>query len=138
MKFDLTLTHDRTKFIQNTLRLLRKSAKVDQIEKFPGRTVKQNAYFHVLVTYIAVETGESIERTKRMLKRQRLDVFGFVEDGFTHLRSSADLSTKEMSDMCEWIRDWASIELGSYLPTPDEYKQNWFEIERELERKKAH
>jgi len=135
MKYDLTLPHDREKYLSHSIRLLKKSAKVDLTEKFPARTIKQNSYFHVLLAYIAIEMGETVERVKRQIKRQRLDMFEFVEDGYKHLRSSADLSTKEMVDICGWIRRFAAMEMGTYLPTPDEYLQYKFEIEKELERK---
>ena len=37
-----------------------------------------------------------------------------------YLRSSADLTTEEMSISIDRFRDWASQSAGIYLPNPDE------------------
>ena len=51
------------------------------------------------------------------------------------LRSSAELDTKEMTTAIDRFRDWASKEVGIYLPTPEEHGLLG-EIEREVEMNK--
>lgn len=92
------------------------------------RTIDQNSYLHILIDYVAVYLGESKECVKenyykilcnpdlfvsvkydQFLKCQRIDT-----------RSSADLTTEEMSQSIEAFRNWASKELALYLPEPHE------------------
>ena len=51
------------------------------------------------------------------------------------LRSSAELDTKEMTTAIDRFRDWASKEVGIYLPSPDEHGLLG-EMEREVEMNK--
>lgn len=49
------------------------------------------------------------------------------------LRSTADLDSKEMTEFIDWIRTFSSEQFGAYIPTPDEFLQNEFEIKKQLE-----
>jgi hypothetical protein len=75
------------------------------------------------------ETGYSMEETKQLLKG--MAGLTYEKEGFTIYKSTTDLNTKECSDFCEFIRSKYQEQFNGYLPTPEEYYSNQFEIEKE-------
>jgi hypothetical protein len=55
----------------------------------------------------------------------------------TKTKRTRDLDTKQMTEFIEWIRTFASMQ-GCYIPTPDEYIQNKFAIDSEIEKFKEY
>ena len=52
-------------------------------------------------------------------------------------KRTRDLDTKQMTDFIEWIRTFASMQ-GCYIPTADEYRQNKWAIDSEIEKFKEY
>lgn len=116
------------------------SACVVELKKKMHRTLQQNKYLHLLLSWFAVETGYSLEYVKTEFFKRTCNpqIFvvrvkgrmGSVED----LRSSADLSTKEMTTAIDRFRNWSASEVGIYLP---EANENEFlqQIEVEISKK---
>ncbi len=133
MKLDLSLPYDLQRFKERSKILIDAGSKVELIKPNPNRSVNQNSYFHVLCQYVALETGYTTEQTKKMLKRE----FGsfMIEDvnGHPELVSSANIDSAQMTEFIDWIRLYASEEIGIYLLTADEHKYNRFEVEKELQ-----
>lgn len=113
------------------MKLAESNSKINLTKIKTKRTVSQNAYIHVCFGIICMETGYSIQEAKTVLKRE----YGLVyeKNGNKFLRSTADLDTGEMTGFIDWIRQFAHVQLGAYIPTPDEYIQNQFEIDKQLE-----
>lgn len=99
------------------------------------RSLSQNNLLHKYFTIMAEECGQGMEEIKMIMKMK----FGPVEaitdrDGeemhdeegevITKLKSSADYSTKEMTDFIENVRDWSVQFLNCYLPEPEELRNN--------------
>lgn len=116
--------------IQARMRLekLIKDGKVFELtEKKPKRSLPQNAYLHVLLSYFAAETGNTLEWVKKEYYKKLVNPEVFIrtkEDRFRglvkYLRSSADLDSAEMTTTIERFRNWSASEAGIYLPAPDE------------------
>lgn len=93
------------------------------------RTLKQSAYLHCLFAYFGCQYGEDAEYVKveyfKKIVNPQYFVLSVGRDPFTgnaryKLRSTADLTTEEMSACIDRFRNWSSKEAGIYLPTADE------------------
>lgn len=93
----------------------------------PSRSVSQNAYLHVLLGFFSVEFGYSMDEVK-------VDIFKRIcnSDIFTisttnkrgqqvaYLRSTASLTSAEMTTAITRFRNYSASECGLYLPEPSE------------------
>lgn len=95
------------------------------------RSLKQSAYLHCLFAYFGSQYGEGPDYVKteyfKKLVNRDIFVLGVSTDKFTgqvkyKYKSTADLTTEEMSTCIDRFRNWASKEAGIYLPTADEGK----------------
>lgn len=136
MLYDLTKALDREKLNTRLKKAKNEGEVVELIIKRPPRSLKQNRYLHLILSYFAHETGYTVDYVKHRLFKQHCncDIFCFdLVNKFTgevtqELRSSADITTAEMTTAIDRFRDWASTDGGIYLPAPDEA-----EIIREVE-----
>ena len=133
MKFDLSNDIDVKNFRSRTEYLIKKEAKVDLTEKQHSRSLDQNKFLHVCFTYVAQETGYTIEEAKHVLKMDFGKFMKYTKGDFTFYRSTASLNKNECSEFIEWIRAMAARELGVCIPSSDEYYQNAFDIEKQLQ-----
>lgn len=96
-----------------------KAIRVRLADPFKARSVAQNAWFHKLVAILAEHCGYNEAQMKDAIKWLFLRVPG--HDGLPDtVRATSSLSTAEMADLCERVRQWASADLGVYLPSPGE------------------
>ncbi len=83
-------------------------------------------YWGVVIDIIADHTGFSPDEIHEILKHKflRKQVWlskeGGVAEGFDITKSTAELSTVEFEKYLSEIRQWASMELGCYIPLPNE------------------
>lgn len=110
--------------------LAKRGSIVELTEKKPKRSLSQNAYLHVALTFLASQVGETLEWVKREYYKKHCNRDLFLrtkEDsllGAVHyLRSSAELTTEEMSLSIDRLRTWAVQEAGIYIPSPEEEAQ---------------
>jgi len=93
-----------------------------------ARTVNQNSYLHLILTWFAMETGNSLEFVKREYFKILCNPDIFVTEKicqFTgaiiyEIRSSATLPTDEMTTAIERFRNWSADVAKIYLPQPNE------------------
>ena len=93
----------------------------------PARSLRQNAYLHVLLGYFGSEYGLSLEEVKLDIFKRLCNRDIFTQtitnkkgNNIEHLRSSASLTTAEMTTAIERFRNWSASVAGIYLPSPDE------------------
>lgn len=110
--------------------LIKRGSICELTEKKPRRSISQNAYLHVALGYLAAQTGNTLEWVKREYYKKHCNPDLFIVakvDGLLgkvcYLRSSAELTTEEMSLSIDRLRNWAVLEAGIYIPTPDEEAQ---------------
>ena len=135
MKLDLSQPFDLQKAHEYFNRLVAEGAKIE-LKKFTpkkDRSVDQNKYLHVLLGYIALETGYSIEQAKVLMKRTFGSFMIEVINENKFLVSTADLDTVQMTEFIDFIRLHASEEMDIYLLTPEQHEQHEFEIAKELQ-----
>ena len=130
MLYDLSNDLHAENFKRRCNLLYKKRCVVDLTEKKPQRTARQNGYLHAALGYFGMQFGYSSEEVKQWYFKETCNRELFVReirDRFTgesriKLRSSADLSTEEMTLAIERFRDWAAQVAGVYIPSPDEHR----------------
>lgn len=128
MKYDLKNEQERKDAQDYLSKLLEQKVIVDITRKFTRRTYSQNNYLHLLLSYCALEFGETLEYFKHFVWKQHInkDIFltqyvnpktGEVRDDW---KSSADLDTKQMTVAIERLLDFAPREMGIQLPSAND------------------
>lgn len=142
MLFNLNNPYEHDKFKAYVNRLYAEKAVVEVKKKLPGRSLSQNRYLHLLLAWFAIETGYNTDEVKVDVFKRKCNADLFVRqrenrrgETVSYLRSSAELSTGEMTAAIERFRNYASAEAGIYLPSPGE-REFLVHIEQEIERNK--
>lgn len=134
MKLNLSIPYDLERFKAYSEKLIKKNAKTELKEIKAKRSINQNSYFHLCVSFYCNGAGYSLSEGKTILKRSFGRFMVYENKGNKFLTSSADIDTEQMTEFIEWIREIACFEyLGVYVPTPEEYIQNQYQIDRELQ-----
>ena len=134
MIYDLSLQIDRSRAEKRFVQLMGEAVKIE-LKKKVKRSLNQNSYLHVIIGFFALETGYTRVEAKQIYKEQTPQVYEYKKDDKKFIRSSAELSTSEMSITINRFRDYSSSEAGVYLPSADE-KEFLEECEREIQRNK--
>nr|DAI98669.1 MAG TPA: NinB recombination protein [Caudoviricetes sp.] len=107
--------------------LIKRGCIIELTEKKPRRSLQANKYLHVILAYFASQIGETTEYVKQKYYKALVNPQTFIrerEDRFLgkvrYLRSSADLDSAEFALTIDRFRNWASMEVGIYIPSPDE------------------
>lgn len=140
MIYDLKNQVHRDQFSRRSHSLFEKGQDVVELKVRTSRSLRQNAYLHLILGWFAAETGNTREYVKREYFKRLVnaEIFvRFVDDrwlGKTEIiLSSAEVSKEEMTIAIERFRNWSSQEAGIYLPSADE--KNYLEqMEIELGR----
>ena len=109
--------------------------------KHDRRSISQNSYLHLILTWFGIETGYTLEEVKQDIFKKHVNPTLFYEGEFEGIvkierwRSTSDLDTAEMTLAIDRFRNFASIELGIYLPEPNDLVLIQ-EIENELSKHK--
>lgn len=126
MIYDLSKPLDKQKFKMRVNHLFAQGKQVELVEK-THRTLRQNSYLHCILGILALDQGLTIDYVKRYYYKRLVnpDIFIIIKDDkiigkVEILRSSRELTKEEMSKSIEKLRNWASSELGCYLPSADE------------------
>ncbi len=143
MLLDLTKQFEINKAETKLQQLIKKGAKIELTEKKAMRSVKQNSYLHAILTIFAVEYGETIEYTKQTIFKATVNADLFIYERTNKitgeireaLLSSKDISKDEMIIAIEKFRKFAS-ENGIYIMDAEEFKQNYFLVQKMEEENK--
>jgi hypothetical protein len=136
MKYNLQNPIDKTKAVTYLTKLLEDEKQIELKEVRKVRTIKQNSYLHVIITLYAIHFGDPLDIAKTDLKRE-CSFMRLEHKGKQYLKSTAKLTTKELTEFIEWIRNYSSIN-GCYLPTSLEYLEQKFNIDKEIEYNKQY
>ena len=121
MIYNLSKQIDRQRAQKRFDELMNEETKIE-LNKKQKRSVSQNNYLHLLIGYFAIETGYTRVEAKQIYKNVSPEIFEYENKGVNFIRSSADLSTSEMSKSIDKFRDNASSIAGIYLPEANEDK----------------
>ena len=136
MKYDLSNSKDLADFRNKETYYREQGKKVELKIVRETRTLKQNAYLHVCITLFAIEFGYTIEESKTHLKRN-CHFMRYDKNGETYLKRTRDMNTEELTKFIEWLRNY-SAEQGCVIPSAEEYKENQFNIDREISKFKEY
>lgn len=128
MRYDLSKASEVAELRRMVERAIERKLVVEFGKRREPRTLAQNRYLHVLLSCFALETGHTAAEAKGIFKDCNADIFR--KDGA--VRSSADLSSDEMSSCIERFKVFAASELGIYLPPATNEAEA--AVERELGR----
>ncbi len=128
MIYDGTKQLDQNRAKERLLWLIKKGKQFEIKEKRKRRTISQNNYLHLIISWYAVEYGETAEYIKtEVLKKQiNRDLFlsEFINKKTGEVRerwkSTSELNTLEMTTAIERFRNYSSKEAGIYLPEPSD------------------
>lgn len=146
MIYNLNTHIDRDRFKKRCNELYADGRRVELTIK-ENRTIKQNKYLHLIIGWVAVSVGVSLEFAKVEYFKRAANYglfFGEVVDPLTgevkiQERSTSTLTTAEMTEAIERFRNWSAMteagHPGIYLPEPNE-RDYLNEIEHEIERNK--
>lgn len=94
--------------------------------KHPKRSISQNSYLHLILTWFGLETGYTLEEVKQEIFKKHVKPQIFYEGEFGKLikierwRSTANLDTSEMTLAIDRFRNFSAIECSIYLPEPSD------------------
>lgn len=131
MFLNLSIQADCAKAEVYFAKLLKDQSKIELKKIHKPRTHKQNRYLHVLFTLYGGEWGLSMDETKIIIKRE----LGYVYEkhGQMFVEHTSDMDTKRLSEFIDRFRNMSASQ-GLYLPTADEYGENYFELMKEVDR----
>ncbi len=144
MRYDLSDTFQAQQARTRLETLIRRGSRVDIAEK-RARSLSQNAYLHVCIAWFGLQVGETAEEVKRLYYKEHCspDIFVREKDDkvlgrrVKWLRSSASLTTEEMTLSIERFRNFAASEAGVYIPEAGEHAF-LARMEDEVERARAY
>ena len=94
---------------------------VSKVRK-PRSNQENSYYWAVIIEILREHIGYTSEEMHEALKWKFLKRHGEKVYQLPTIRSTTDLSTVEFENYMSEIREWASIEMGCYIPLPNEVK----------------
>ena len=128
MIYDASNRIDVQRALVKVQSLIDKQKKFEIKVKRPRRSISQNSYLHLILTWFAIEYGETVDYVKQVIFKQWVneDIFS---DSYTNpktsktrprLKSTSELNSKELTESIERFRNWSSKEAGIYLAEPND------------------
>lgn len=141
MIYDPKNSLQKNQAIEKMKYFLSKGKRFELKVKNDKRSISQNNYLHLILSFFGIETGYTLQEVKQDIFKKHVNPTLFYEgefDGIVKIerwRSSASLDKAEMTLAIDRFRNFASKELGIYLPEPEDLVLLQ-EIERELSKSK--
>ncbi len=136
MKYDLSNDIAVEKFKLRAKFLIEKQSQVNLTQTRKSRSISQNSYLHVVISLYSIEYGYTLDEGKTLLKRM-CDFMVYEKNGQKFLKQTSKMDSKELTTFIEWVRNHASKE-GLYIPTSEEYIENKFLIDNEIDSNKQY
>ena len=136
MKYDLSINRDLKNAEFYFSKLVNSKSKVEIKKLINNRTISLNSYLHICISLFAIEYGYTLEEAKTLLKRN-CSFMVYEKNGIKFLKKTSKMNNLECSKFVEWIRNY-SAGLGLYIPDADEYKNNKFNIDKEIDKHKQY
>ena len=130
MNLDFTNEADVKKAQVYLDKLITDQSKAEIIKINKKRTNSQNRYVHALFTIFGGAFGYNPDEAKTIVKRDLK--YTYEKQGEVFLVQTRSMDTKELTDFIEKFRNY-SAHNGCYLPTPEEFSENYIELMRQVE-----
>lgn len=129
MRYDLSNPFHAEQARARLEKLISRGATADITEKVV-RTRDQNSYLHLAIRYIAICIGEDADYVKEKYYKRLCNRDLYLREKYdkvlrskvAYLRSSRELTKEEMSLSIDRFRTFAVIDLGEYIPSPDDHR----------------
>ena len=112
---------------ENLAKMIRKGGMVELKRKSPIRSLAQNRYLYLCLGYFATEFGYSVDEVKYDLFKKKVNPEIFIRERenkrgevVKYIRSTAELTTAELTTALERFRNYSSAVAGLYIPAPNE------------------
>lgn len=126
MLFDGKINFDQDRAIAYVNRLIKQGRIFEVKAVNKKRSISQNSYLHLILTWYAIEYGERVEYIKQEVFKKQVnkEIFqteyinektGEIRDDW---KSTSELNTLEMTTAIERFRNYSAQEAGIYLPSP--------------------
>lgn len=122
MKFNLAIKDDATDAHIQLARLMIKKPIIELKIVKPQRSGNQNRYLHLLLGAFGMHFGYTLEEAKLIYKQINESTYYYEKKGRQFIRSSADLTTDEMTKTIDKFRIKSS-EHGLDLPSAND--EDW-------------
>ena len=142
-KYNLKDQFEIEKFRRRTEQLIKKGA-LTELTEVTKRSLNQNNYLHLILSYFALELGYTLEYVKLRIFKLTWNKDIFIEkrfsektgEEFTNVRSTASLNKEEMSKAIDTFIEKASLEANIRLPIPSDlmYEEEMTKIALEVSR----
>ena len=131
MILDLKISADLNKAEVYFAKLVKDQSSIELKKIHQRRTNKQNRYIHALFCLYGGEWGLTIDETKTIVKRE----LGYVYEkhGQKFLEHTSEMDTKKLTEFIDRFRNMSASQ-GVYLPTADEFSENYVEMMKEVEK----
>lgn len=127
MIYNLRNEYELPKFREQVEKMIRQGQVVELKRKNPTRSLAQNSYLHLLISYFASEYGcttdeAKVDFFKRTCNRELFEETVINKRGneVKRLRSTSSLTTGEMTLAIDRFRNWSASEAGIYLPSAND------------------
>lgn len=101
------------------------------------KTISQVKYVHLIFNLFGLDLGYTKEEAKTHLKREFGNYMYYDKKGEKFYLSIADATKDQMKLFISWIINYSAGN-GLYIPSSEEYLQNQFAIDRDIEKAKAY
>lgn len=119
MKYNLADSKEAGQAFAYLVQLTEKKVIAELKRVMPQRSLSQNNYLHLTFGIFGSELGYEAQEAKVIYKRlANPEIYVYSKNGQTFLKSTAELTTKEMSDSIDKWRKYAA-EQGVDIPAPE-------------------
>lgn len=119
-----------------------------EIREITNKSLSQNNYFHLIVSYFAVMMGYDLFHAKQIIVKQQIcaDTFEVEKvnrvtgEIFTSYRSFSELNKEEVTHVIDKFINYVAKNLNIRLPDPTDliYSNEIREMEKEIENNKEY
>lgn len=97
--------------------------RVEVYQKRAIRSLRANAYYHVILNIIAIDTGHTHEQLHEICKNKfNADVIHLPKGGMVMVgKTTTNLDTAEFTGYVNRVKQWANDEFGIVIPEPDKF-----------------
>lgn len=142
MIYNLSSPLDKANFLLRANKLAESGKIVELTEKKPRRSLPQNNFLWLCLSYWGSQTGYTKEEAEAIYKNVNSDIYYtrrvIAGIDVEYIRHTYELDTAEMTASIEKWRNWAAMNDACpvYIPSPEDYQliqQMEIEIERNKE-----
>lgn len=120
MRFNLSSKQEASQALEWLKTSTVRGITVDVKRWSPKRSLKANAYLHLLLQICGSEWGFSLAEMKTLYKRDiASNIYVYYKQDMPFIKSSAELDNKQMSDSIEQLKKYAG-EQDLVLPEPND------------------